>query len=87
MRFLNINKYSAKKASDEVCAKVYFDIAIEKKDIGRIEMDLFCDTPKTSENFRALCTGEKGKTKTTLRDHNLHFKDSIIHRVIPGFMA
>ena len=46
-------------------------------------MKLYGNTPKTSDNFRALCTGEKGKSK----GHNLHFKNSIFHRVIPGFMA
>ena len=67
-----------------MCHRVYFDIAVDQKDAGRIEMDLFCDTPKTSENFRALCTGEKGKGRSGAP---LHYKNSIFHRVIPGFMA
>ena len=71
--------------SENICAKVFFEVSIGEVDAGRIEMDLFCDTPKTTENFRALCTGEKGASK--ISGKNLHFKNSIFHRVIPGFMA
>ena len=64
--------------------QVFFDINIGTVDAGRITMELSLNTPQTSENFRALCTGEKGKNK---RGKPLHFKGSIFHRVIPGFMA
>ena len=72
-------------SNQNICSRVYLDVTIGGMDAGRIEIDLFCDTPKTSENFRALCTGEKGKGGKSGRP--LHFKDSIFHRVIPGFMA
>merc|ERR1712024_416230 len=56
--------------SNPVC---YFDMTIGGKDIGRIEMTLRADVvQKTAENFRALCTGEKGFG---------------FHRVIPDFMC
>ena len=64
--------------------KVFFDISIGDKPVGRVVMELFADSvPKTAENFRALCTGEKGMGKM---GKPLHFKGSQFHRVIPSFM-
>ncbi len=64
--------------------KVFFDITIGGKYIGRMIFVLFADTtPKTAENFRALCTGEKGTCST---GQPLHYKGSTFHRVIKGFM-
>ncbi|KAL1546128.1 peptidylprolyl isomerase [Salvia divinorum] len=65
--------------------KVFFDILIGKAKTGRIVMELFADTtPKTAENFRALCTGEKGLGSC---GKPLHFKGSTFHRIIPKFMC
>merc|ERR1711976_779800 len=51
---------------------------------GRIEMELLSTvTPKTAENFRALCTGEKGVGNS---GKPLHYKGSQFHRIIPSFM-
>mmetsp|Transcript_43748 Transcript_43748/g.71126 ORF Transcript_43748/g.71126 Transcript_43748/m.71126 type:complete len:171 (+) Transcript_43748:103-615(+) len=64
--------------------KVFFDVAIGGTAAGRITMELRDDVvPKTAENFRALCTGEKG---TGPSGKPLHFKGSVFHRVIPQFM-
>ena len=65
-------------------ANVYFDISIGGAPQGRIEMALAAETPVTSENFRALCTGEKGMGQS---GKTLHFQSSFFHRVISGFMA
>lgn len=66
-------------------SKVFFDITIGNDAAGRIVMELFDDvTPQTAENFRALCTGEKGVGKA---GKPLHFKGSFFHRVITDFMA
>ncbi|KAL0321948.1 UNVERIFIED_CONTAM: Peptidyl-prolyl cis-trans isomerase CYP19-3 [Sesamum calycinum] len=65
--------------------KVFFDILIGKAKAGRVVMELFSDTtPKTAENFRALCTGEKGIGSS---GKPLHYKGSKFHRIIPNFMC
>ena len=63
---------------------VFFDIAIGGSPAGRMTFNLYADTPVTSENFRALCTGEKGVGRS---GKPLHYKGSKFHRVISGFMA
>ena len=64
--------------------QTFFDISIDGKSAGKIIFELFNDiVPKTAENFRALCTGEKGIGKM---GKPLHYKGSIFHRIIPNFM-
>nr|ADD24405.1 Peptidyl-prolyl cis-trans isomerase [Lepeophtheirus salmonis] len=58
--------------------RVFFDMGADGKPLGHIIMELRSDVvPKTAENFRALCTGEKG----------FGFENSTFHRVIPNFMC
>lgn len=57
--------------------KVFFDISIEEQLVGRVVIELFkSKTPKTVENFRALCTHLYG----------FGYRYSYFHRIIPGFM-
>jgi peptidylprolyl isomerase len=65
--------------------RVFFDLAADNERLGRVTMELYNDVvPRTAENFRALCTGEKGVGKS---GKPLSYKGSTFHRVIQNFMC
>ncbi|KAK2896313.1 hypothetical protein Q8A67_010801 [Cirrhinus molitorella] len=74
----NVQMSAAEALSRESNPVVFFDITIDGEDAGRIVMELFAHiVPKTAENFRALCTGEKG----------FGYRQSVFHRIIPDLMC
>eukprot|EP00760_Papus_ankaliazontas_P027379 PhM_4_TR3304/c0_g1_i1/m.71787/K01802/E5.2.1.8; peptidylprolyl isomerase len=70
---------------------VYFDITIEKDPVGRVSFELFRDAvPKTVENFRSLCTGERGRLQGAWKSGSgnvpLHYKGIPFHRIVSDFV-
>ena len=65
--------------------RVFIDVQIGGRRAGRLVIELFADVvPRTAENFRCLCTGERGLGMKTAKA--LHLRNTIFHRVIKGFM-
>ncbi|EYU29230.1 hypothetical protein ABFS82_05G127600 [Erythranthe guttata] len=65
---------------------VFFDVSVDGDPLERMVFELFTDVaPRTAENFRALCTGEKGASLKTGRP--LHYKGTFFHRIIKGYVA
>eukprot|EP00617_Octactis_speculum_P002220 CAMPEP_0185773742 /NCGR_PEP_ID=MMETSP1174-20130828/74916_1 /TAXON_ID=35687 /ORGANISM="Dictyocha speculum, Strain CCMP1381" /LENGTH=396 /DNA_ID=CAMNT_0028460557 /DNA_START=93 /DNA_END=1283 /DNA_ORIENTATION=- len=68
----------------EVTNSIFLDISVDGANSDRVVIGLFGKAaPRTVENFRCLCTGEKG---TGEKGEPLHYKGSNFHRIIPGFM-
>ncbi|CAE7036159.1 cyp41 [Symbiodinium microadriaticum] len=64
-------------------AKVFLEVELHKRKLGRIVLELFGDVvPKTAENFRCLCTGERGVSAVSGKP--LSYKGSRFHKIIPG---
>jgi len=83
-RFLLEGEKERAQLTYKVTHKAWMDVAIEEKTVGRVEFGLWGDLcPKTVENFRCLCTGEKGESDET--GEPLHYKGTSFHRVIPEF--
>lgn len=79
------NPAPVNKPSNPDNPRVFFDVDIGGGRVGRVVFEVFADVvPKTAENFRALCTGEKGIGKSTGKP--LHFKGCPFHRIIKKFM-
>ena len=70
---------------DRVTDKVFFDIEIDQKPVGRIVFGLFGDVvPWTVENFRSIAEGNLGVGKL---GEEMTYSGTNFHRIIPGFMA
>jgi len=64
---------------------VYLDVSINAQPAGRLLLQLHrAEVPKTCENFRALCTGERGVSKhNAVEEYQLHYQNSVFHRIVP----
>uniref|UniRef100_A0A4W5RNB2 E3 SUMO-protein ligase RanBP2 n=1 Tax=Hucho hucho TaxID=62062 RepID=A0A4W5RNB2_9TELE len=76
--FCECQSRMSQSESTKLCPQVYLSISADDEPLGTVTIELFSHiVPKTAENFRALCTGQKG----------FGLRNSFFHRVIPDFMC
>jgi len=77
------------EVDDTITHRCFMDISIGGVEAGRIVYGLYGNAcPKTVENFRCLCTGEKGSIKLSKKvSVLLHYKGCAFSRVVPGFIC
>ncbi|KAF0304947.1 Peptidyl-prolyl cis-trans isomerase G [Amphibalanus amphitrite] len=69
----------------EARSRCFFDLEVDGVPLGRVVFELFSDVcPRTAENFRALCTGERGLGERTQKP--LHYQGVKLHRIVRDFM-
>lgn len=77
---------------ETITHRCYIDIAIAGRRMGRLTLGLYGNAyPKTCENFRCLCTGERGSVRIAKSKKvppvRLHYKGCDIFRIVPGFLV
>ncbi len=70
---------SSESPSLKTFPNVFLDISTKTTYLGRITISLYADCPLAAENFRCLCTGERGKG---FKGYNLHYKGTYFHRIL-----
>ncbi len=73
----------AEEAEEKQFDDVFLEVTAGPKNLGRIVLELYDDCPVTSENFKCLCTGEKGIGESKKA---LHYKGTCFHRIEPDFL-
>eukprot|EP00794_Sanderia_malayensis_P000553 gene553-1210_t len=64
---------------------VFFELSIGGDPIGRLMMELFSNQcPKTCENFKQLCIGDKVAKDDNGMPLPLTYQNSIFHRIVPN---
>ncbi len=81
-------KHDPNNQDKDVTKKVVMSLSFKKRNGDKVQRDLTIglfgnSVPITVENFRALCTGERGTGKS---GKALHYKGNTFHRIIRGFM-